>query len=97
MFTRAVGLCNKHAAAFASASAEYGVPVELLMACTLTEAARIPKPACGKSPATSPNEKTPSRISAGMCQLLISTARGIMKDPNIDRAWLFNPQNSLDA
>jgi hypothetical protein len=43
------------------------------------------------------DDKTPDRISAGFCQLLISTAREIMKNPAIDRAWLMNVGNSLDA
>ena len=81
-----------------ASSVEYGVPVELLMACTLTEAAaKNPETCVREEPGYVSDDKTPARISAGMCQLLISSARSIMKDPNIDRAWLFNPANSLDA
>ena len=39
MYARAAALCGKHADAFAASSVKYGVPVELLMACTLTEGA----------------------------------------------------------
>jgi Transglycosylase SLT domain len=98
MYARAAALCGKHVDAFAASSVKYGVPVELLMACTLTEgAAKNPETCVREEPGYLSDEKTPARISAGMCQLLISTARSIMKDPNIDRAWLFNPGNSLDA
>jgi hypothetical protein len=51
------------------------------------------RPLSGKSR----DEQTPSRISAGISQLPISTARGIMKTPKIDRAWLFDPNNSIRA
>src|SRR5579864_4640966 len=68
------------------------------MACMPTEsAAKDPETCVREEPGYVSDEKTPARISAGLCQLLISTARSIMKDPNIDRAWLFNPANSIDA
>jgi hypothetical protein len=89
MYARAAALCGKHVDAFAASSVKYGVPVELLMACTLTEgAAKNPETCVREEPGYLSDEKTPARISAGMCQLLISRARSIMKDPNIDRAWL---------
>jgi hypothetical protein len=39
MYSRAALLCNTHRQSFAFASAEFGVPVELLMACALIESA----------------------------------------------------------
>ena len=98
MYNRAKALCTKHAQAFAASSVTYQVPVELLMACALTEsAAKDPETCVREEPGFISDEKTPARISAGLCQLLISTARSIMKDPRIDRAWLLNPINSIRA
>lgn len=94
MYARAAALCGKHTQSFCDASTEYGVPVELLMACALTEsAAKNPETCVREEPGYVSDDKTPARISAGLCQLLISTARSIMKDPKIDRAWLLNPLN----
>ena len=98
MYARATALCGKHAQAFADSSVTYQVPAELLMACTLTEsAAKNPEYSVREEPGYLSDDQTPARISAGICQLLISTARSIMKDPHIDRAWLFNPANSINA
>jgi hypothetical protein len=98
MYARAAALCGKHAQSFADSSVNYQVPVELLMACTLTEsAAKNPEYSVREEPGYISDENTPARISAGICQLLISTARSIMKNANIDRAWLFNPANSINA
>ncbi|MGH9628427.1 MAG: transglycosylase SLT domain-containing protein, partial [Bryobacteraceae bacterium] len=63
-----------------------------------TEASPVnPESCCREEPGYVSDEKTPHRVSAGFCQLLISTAREVMKDPSIDRKWLFNVQNSLRA
>src|SRR5262249_26101991 len=98
MYARATALCGKHIQAFCDASLGYGVPVELLMAGALTESAPKNAETCVREePGYVSDDKTPARISAGLCQLLISTARSIMKDPKIDRAWLLNPLNSLRA
>ena len=68
------------------------------MACTLTEgAAKNPETCVREEPGYVSDDRTPARISAGICQLLISTARSIMKDPKIDRTWLLNPLNSIRA
>jgi len=67
------------------------------MACALTESGHSPETWVRREPGYTSNEQTPSRISAGICQLLISTARGIRKDPKIDRAWLLDPKNSIRA
>ena len=92
MYARAEALCKTHVESFAFASAEFGVPVELLMACALTESsAKDPETCVRQEPGYISDNETPSRISAGICQLLISAARGIMKNPKIDRAWLFDP------
>src|SRR5262249_34074985 len=68
MLVRAKDLMSKHAEAFAAASQEFGVPIELLMACALTEAAvRNPETSVRKEPGYVSDAKTPGRISAGLC------------------------------
>lgn len=90
---------------FRQAATETGVPVELLIACSLTESINDnPKTRMHENetcvreePGFISDEVTPHRISAGLCQLLISTARTAMKDKTIDRTWLLNPANSIRA
>ena len=43
------------------------------------------------------DEKTPDRISAGLCQLLISTARSIMNEPKIDSRLADEPSQFPSA
>jgi soluble lytic murein transglycosylase-like protein len=80
----------------AAASREFSVPVELLCATMMTESNGRPG-AVRKEPGYTSDEQTPHRISFGLCQLLISTAREAMGDPRIDRAWLTSPANNLRA
>lgn len=96
--SRAVQFIKEFGSLFVAAAAEYGVPVELLIANSLTESAiKNPVTCIRKEPGYVSDEKTPHRISAGMCQLLISTARDTMNDPSIGRDWLFVPINSIRA
>jgi hypothetical protein len=77
---------------------ELQVPAELLMACSLTEAVDPHPETCErKEPGYVSDAKTPHRISIGFCQLLISTARAAINDPQIGRDWLLDPANSLRA
>ncbi|HUS07149.1 MAG TPA: transglycosylase SLT domain-containing protein [Bryobacteraceae bacterium] len=95
---RAALYLQNYGAAYAAASAEFKVPIELLIACSLTEAAVVdPENCCRQEPGYISDEKSPDRVSAGFCQLLISTARDVMKDPKIDRKWLCSVSNSLRA
>lgn len=73
-----------------------GVPVELVIATICTESN-------GRADAErlergySSDHETPHRISLGLMQTLISTARETLEMPEIDRAWLLNPDNSIRA
>lgn len=73
-----------------------GVPVELVIATICTEsdgradAERL-------EPGYSSDGETPGRISLGLMQTLISTARDTLEMPAIDRAWLLDPDNSIRA
>jgi len=95
---RAKHYTDLYAPLFGKVSNDKRVPFELLAACALTEGAPIhPETSIREEPGYISDEETPSRISAGFCQLLISTARSVMHNPKIDRAWLINPTNSLEA
>ena len=84
------------AAPAAAASREFSVPVELLCATMMTESNARPA-AVRKEPGYVSDDQTPHRISFGLCQLLISTAREAMGNPHIDRVWLTDPANNLRA
>jgi hypothetical protein len=73
-----------------------GVPVELVIATICTESG-------GRADAErlergySSDHESPHRVSLGLMQTLISTARDTLEMPEIDRAWLLNPDNSIRA
>jgi hypothetical protein len=73
-----------------------GEPEELVIATICTEsggrwdAERL-------EPGYSSDRQTPDRISLGLMQTLISTAREALEMPEIDRAWILNPDNSIRA
>ena len=91
--------------AFEAAAICYGVPIDLLLACALTESSadnpatplRENEMCVREEPGFVADERTPHRVSAGLCQLLLSTARATMKDSSIDRGWLLVPENSIRA
>ena len=74
----------------------YAVPVELVMATMLTEtngnASRV-----RLEPGYVSDESTPHKVSPGLMQTLISTARHALGRPGIDRAWLLEPDHSIEA
>lgn len=74
--------------------AALGVPVELVVATICTESSGRPD-AVREEPGYVSDAQTPDRISAGLTQTLISTARGALGMPAIDRAWLLDPDNAV--
>lgn len=95
---RAKTFMNRYGDSFLYAAVQYHVPVEILVACALTEAdIKEPETCFRKEPGYISDEKTPHRISVGLCQMLISTARQTMRCKDIDRPWLYNPDNSILA
>ncbi len=79
--------------------AHYRVPPELIVAAICTESGgraervRI-------EPGHESDEATPGRVSPGLMQTLISTAReavGAEVTEEIDRSWLLDPDNSIRA
>ena len=75
---------------------EFCIPVELIIATICTESSGNPN-AIRKEPGYVSDSATPHRVSPGMMQTLISTARNSLPGVSIDRAWLFVPANSIRA
>ncbi len=75
---------------------EFDVPVELILATICTETRGNPE-ALRIEPGYVSDETTPHRISPGIMQTLISTAREALDDPGIDRDWLLIADNSIQA
>ncbi len=75
---------------------EFDVPVELILATICTETRGNPE-ALRIEPGYVSDETTPHRISPGIMQTLISTAREALDDPRIDRDWLLVADNSIQA
>lgn len=87
---------STHSAALEAAAIRFAVPVELLLATACTESAGRAD-AVRQEPGYSSDAATPSRVSPGLMQTLISTAREALSDPGIDRAKLLDPAISAAA
>jgi len=77
-------------------AAAYGVPAELILATIATESGGDPR-AVREEPGFVSDSATPHRVSAGLMQTLISTARETLAEPGLDRAALLDPETSLRA
>jgi hypothetical protein len=77
-------------------SVKFGVPVELIIATICSESGGSPSD-IRKEPGYISDDKTPGKISPGLMQTLISTARSTLADNTIDRKWLLEPGNSIRA
>ena len=78
-------------------SAHYGVPVELIMSTICTESSGNLTIRAREEPGYVSDDETPHRVSPGIMQTLISTAREAIGKDDIDRAWLEIPGNSIQA
>lgn len=85
-----------HGAAMQRVAQAQGVPVELLLATACTESGGRAE-AVREEPGYLDDQTTPHRVSPGLMQTLISTAREALSDPRIDRARLLQPETSLAA
>jgi hypothetical protein len=79
-----------------AAALAFKVPVELIVATICTESAGNPN-ALRTEPGWTSDAATPKKISAGLMQTLISTAREALGDASIDREALFTPSVSINA
>lgn len=87
---------DSYGASMTSASIKYNVPIEIIFALIAGESAGNPK-AIREEPGFISDEKTPDRVSPGLTQTLISTARQVLKNPNLTRVDLFNPDTAIRA
>jgi hypothetical protein len=74
----------------------FRIPVELIVATIATQSRGDPK-ALRLEPDYVDDDKTPDKVSPGLMQTLISTARDVLRQDDIDRAWLLEPDNSIRA
>lgn len=77
-------------------AAAYGVPVELILATIATESGGKPD-VVREEPGYTSDEATPHRVSPGLMQTLISTARETLNEPGMTRAQLLDPETSIRA
>ena len=87
---------NEFGALIVQSAAKHRVPVELILATMCTESSGRPR-AEREEPGWQSDELTPHRVSAGLMQTLISTAREATKNNQLTRASLFQPDVSIDA
>ena len=87
---------NEYGSAIEASGKKYGVPVELILATICTETHGNPD-AVREEPGFISDNETPHKVSPGIMQTLISTARVALKNDSIDRAWLLQAQNSIEA
>jgi peptidoglycan hydrolase-like protein with peptidoglycan-binding domain len=83
-------------AAFEKCAAAYGVPVELLVATTCTESGGRAGDV-RQEPGYVDDVSTPDKVSPGLMQTLISTARSATGDKSLDRAALLDAETSIRA
>lgn len=74
----------------------YNVPCVLIVAIIATESSGHAD-ALRKEPGYISDAETPHRISPGLMQTLISTARGALNNSSIGRADLLDPDKSIEA
>jgi hypothetical protein len=74
----------------------FRIPVELIVATIATQSRGDPK-ALRLEPDYVDDDKMPDKVSPGLMQTLISTARDVLRQDDIDRAWLLEPDNSIRA
>lgn len=86
----------RHRTALEAASRETGAPVDLLLATALVESGGRAE-AVREEPGFVSDAATPHRVSPGLMQTLISTAREALADPSLNRARLLDPGTSARA
>ena len=86
----------QHRAALEEAAKRFTVPMELLLATACTESGGRAE-AVREEPGFTSDDATPHRVSPGLMQTLISSAREALGDPKLDRARLLDPAISARA
>lgn len=74
----------------------FNVPCAIILVTIATESEGNAN-AIRREPGYISDTATPHLISSGLMQTLLSTARGALHDSSINRDWLLNPRNSIQA
>jgi hypothetical protein len=90
------GVWERFSASIEAWALRFGVPAEPIVATICTETEGDPA-SVREEPGYVSDAQTPGRVSPGLMQTLISTARGVLGDDAIDRRWLLDPDNSIRA
>ncbi len=77
-------------------AAQYDVYCELILAVICTESSGDAA-SRRNEPGYVSDTATPGKVSLGLMQTLISTAREAVNDPTVDGQWLLVPENSIQA
>ena len=96
MPTVVLAVLEKFGAEIDTVSKDCNVPVELIVATIAVETGGDPT-ARRNEPGWTTDKDTPDRVSVGLMQTLITTARQVMGDANIDADWLCIAPNSIGA
>lgn len=97
--TQALNVLTRYRQELISALASHLVPIELVVACICAESGGQPpvrprlEPGCDRD---NP-ENTPSRVSEGLMQTLLSTARSVLRQPGLRLEELRRPEISILA
>ncbi len=86
----------RYGGSIARAAQRHRVPAELIAACIATESSGRPD-SVRLEPGYVADHRTPHRVSVGLMQTLISTAREALPGVPVDRQWLLDAANSIDA
>lgn len=79
----------------AAAARRHGVPAELILATIVDESGGNAR-AVATVPGYVSDAATPDRVSVGLGQVLIASARRLLPERRIDRAALFDPALAID-
>jgi hypothetical protein len=90
------GIWEKFGTAITTWSTQLCVPAELIVATIGTESSGDAG-AIRHEPDYKSDDETPNKVSPGLMQTLISTARSVLANPAIDSDWLLVPEHSIQA
>jgi hypothetical protein len=78
-----------------AAAVRHGVPAEVILASIVDESGGKAH-AVATNPGYVSDATTPSKVSLGLGQMLLSTARKIAPEKRLDRAAMFDPATAID-
>jgi peptidoglycan hydrolase-like protein with peptidoglycan-binding domain len=89
-------ILSQYGAAIADSCNRHQVPGELVIATIAVESSGKAD-ARREEPGWISDDGTPDKVSVGLMQTLIGTARGVLGKSDIDAKWLTDPFNSIEA